>query len=162
MFVKQALDFLTSSVIIWIIAYQLIGAAIGYCTRSGKTPWYEHLKKSSLTPPGYVFGIVWPLLYCTLAIFGYLISRKGQTPDVGIVYELYWAQMILNWLWSPIFFTFHLTGVALFVLSLIIIITFFIILELIKLNVTYYFIIIPYFLWICFAGYLNTIIVLNN
>jgi tryptophan-rich sensory protein len=70
--------------------------------------------------------------------------------------------MILNWLWSPIFFNLHLTGIALFILMLIVTINSYIILKLIKLNSRDWYIILPYFLWILFATYLNIVIIATN
>ena len=152
----------TFVIIGWIIVFELISAAIGFSTRFGMYPWYLYLNKSSLTPPGYVFSIVWPLLYCSLAILGYLLYRKRKNSVIDKLFKLYWVQMILNWLWSPIFFNLHLTGIALFILMLIVTITIYIILKLIKLNSNYGYIILPYLLWVCFATYLNIVIVATN
>jgi benzodiazapine receptor len=152
----------TFVIIGWIIVFELISAAIGFSTSSGMYPWYIDLKKSSLTPPGYVFSIVWPLLYCSLAILGYLLYRKRKNSGIDKLFKLYWVQMILNWLWSPIFFNLHLTGIALFILMLIVTINSYIILKLIKLNSRDWYIILPYFLWILFATYLNIVIIATN
>lgn len=152
----------TFVIIGWIIVFELISAAIGFSTRFGMYPWYIDLKKSSLTPPGYVFSIVWPLLYCSLAILGYLLYRKRKNSGIDKLFKLYWVQMILNWLWSPIFFNLHLTGIALFILMLIVTINSYIILKLIKLNSRDWYIILPYFLWILFATYLNIVIIATN
>ena len=146
----------------WIAFFELISAAIGLSTRFGMYPWYSNLNKSSLTPPGYVFSIVWPLLYCSLAILGYLLYRKRKNSVIDKLFKLYWVQMILNWLWSPIFFNLHLTGIALFILMLIVTINSYIILKLIKLNSRDWYIILPYLLWVCFATYLNIVIVATN
>jgi benzodiazapine receptor len=152
----------TFVIIGWIIVFELISAAIGFRTRFGMYPWYLYLNKPSLTPPGYVFSIVWPLLYCSLAILGYLLYRKRKNSGIDKLFKLYWVQMILNWLWSPIFFNLHLTGIALFILMLIVTINSYIILKLIKLNSRDWYIILPYFLWILFATYLNIVIIATN
>jgi tryptophan-rich sensory protein len=124
----------TFVIIGWIIVFELISAAIGFSTRFGMYPWYLYLNKSSLAPPGYVFSIVWPLLYCSLAILGYLLYRKRKNSGIDKLFKLYWVQMILNWLWSPVFFNLHLTGIALFILMLIVTINSYIILKLIKVD----------------------------
>jgi len=162
MLLKQAIKCLYSPVIGWIIVFEFISAAIGFSTSSVMYPWYIDLKNSSLTPPGYVFSIVWPLLYCSLAILGYLLYRKRKNSGIDKLFKLYWVQMILNWLWSPIFFNLHLTGIALFILMLIVTINSYIILKLIKLNSRDWYIILPYFLWILFATYLNIVIIATN
>ena len=162
MLLKQAIKCLYSPVMGWIIVFELISAAIGFSTSSGMYPWYIDLKKSSLTPPGYVFSIVWPLLYCSLAILGYRLYKTKNNFIVYKLFKLYCLQMILNWLWSPIFFNLHLTQVALLILTFIVIINAYIIWQLVKLGTYDKYLILPYFLWICFALYLNAVIVVIN
>ena len=140
----------------------MISFSIGFTTKPGMYPWYTDLKKSSFTPPGYVFGIVWPILYCSLAIFGYHLYKRVKTPEILVLFKLYCLQMALNWLWSPVFFNLHLTLAALIILILIVSINACIILRLIKIKSSAYYIIVPYFLWICFALYLNLVIVAIN
>lgn len=149
-----------SSLISWIVSFQLISIIIAYTTRFEMYPWYEQLLKSSLTPPGYYFGVIWPLLYITLSILGW----KLYTENKNSLLKWYWIGMIINWLWSPVFFILHLSGLALSILAMLVFINGYI---LIKLKTIYYYnytylIILPYFLWLCFAGYLNIIIVLLN
>lgn len=149
-----------SSLITWIVSFQLISIVIAYTTRFEMYPWYDQLLKSSLTPPGYYFGVIWPLLYITLSILGW----KLYTENKNSLLKWYWIGMILNWLWSPVFFILHLSGLALSILAMLVFINGYIV---IKLKTIYYYnytylIILPYFLWLCFAGYLNIIIVLLN
>jgi tryptophan-rich sensory protein len=79
-------------------------------------PWYGQLIKSSLTPPGYYFGIIWPILYISLAILGWKLHREREKT----ILKWYWTGMFLNWLWSPVFFTWHLSWVALLILILLV------------------------------------------
>jgi tryptophan-rich sensory protein len=162
MLLKQAIKYLFSPVVGWIIVFELISAAIGFSTSFGMYPWYIDLKKSSLTPPGCVFSIMWPLLYCSLAILGYRLHKAKNNFIVYKLFKLYCIQIILNWLWSPIFFNLHLTQVALLILTFIVIINAYIILLLIILDSHDKYLVLPYFLWICFALYLNAVIVVIN
>ena len=57
-----------ASLITWIVVFQLVSITIGYVTRFGMYPWYGQLIKSSFTPPGYYFGIIWPILYINLGL----------------------------------------------------------------------------------------------
>ena len=98
-----------SSLFAWIVAFQLVSITIGYVTKFGMYPWYGQLIKSSLTPPGYYFGIIWPILYISLAILGWKLHREREKT----ILKWYWTGMFLNWLWSPVFFTCHLSGLAL-------------------------------------------------
>ena len=154
--------YLNYKLIAWVVSFQLIGIYIGLSTKSGMNPWYIELNKSSLTPPGYIFSIVWPLLYISLAIFGYNLNKTKISKSTSALYIIYWIQMLLNWSWSYIFFNLKMTFIALALLASIVLINFVIIFRLIKLHNKNWYIIIPYFLWICFALYLNTIIVISN
>jgi len=148
---------------IWIIVFQLISLTIGIITKAGMYPWYIELNKSFLTPPGYVFGIIWPLLYCCLAIFGWLLKKKRHRSIFNKLFQCYWIQMLFNWLWSPVFFNFHFTRFALTILIVIVAINAYIITKLIDLKkIQLIYMLLPYFLWICFALYLNTMIVIMN
>lgn len=154
--IKRAFSFL----ITWILVFQLVPLIIGYVTRFGMYQWYDQLLKSSITPPGYIFAIIWPLLYITLSILGWKLYIKNNNS----LLKWYWIGILLNWLWSPIFFILHLTNLALSILILLVSINGHI---LIKLRALYYYnytylIILPYFLWLCFALYLNIMIVLLN
>jgi tryptophan-rich sensory protein len=121
-------------------------------------PWYSQLIKSSLTPPGYYFGIIWPILYISLAILGWKLYREREKT----ILRWYWTGMFLNWLWSPVFFTWHLSGVALLVLILLVTINAYILIKLRIGYTNYAYMMLPYFLWLCFALYLNMMIVLLN
>lgn len=154
--------YLNYKLIVWVVSFQLIGIYIGLSTKSAMNPWYIELNKSSLTPPGYIFSIVWPLLYISLAIFGYNLNKTKNSKSTSELYIIYWIQMLLNWSWSYIFFKLKMTFIALALLASIVLINFVIIFRLIKLHNKNWYIIIPYFLWTCFALYLNTIIVTSN
>ena len=154
--------YLNYKLIAWVVSFQLTGIYIGLSTKTDMNPWYIELNKSSLTPPGYIFSIVWPLLYISLAIFGYNLNKTKNSKSTSELYIIYWIQMLLNWSWSYIFFKLKMTFIALALLTSIVLINFVIIFCLIKLHNKNWYIIIPYFLWICFALYLNTIIVISN
>ena len=124
-------------------------------------PWYGQLIKSSLTPPGYYFGIVWPILYICLAILGWKL-HNNKSKSATCIKQWYWLGMFLNWLWSPVFFTLHLTGLALFILILLVVINGYILFKLRTRHTNYAYLLLPYFLWLCFALYLNLVIVIYN
>jgi translocator protein len=147
-----------SSLFAWIVAFQLVSITIGHVTKFGMYPWYGQLIKSSLTPPGYYFGIIWPILYISLAILGWKLHREREKT----ILKWYWTGMFLNWLWSPVFFTWHLSWVALLILILLVSINAYILIKLRIGYTNYAYMMLPYFLWLCFALYLNMMIVLLN
>ena len=122
--------------------------------------WYKNLKKSNLTPPNYVFGIVWPILYFLLLIYFILaIQEKNLLPLIYFV-----IQMVLNLFWTTIFFRKKNLKLA---MIMILFILFFTILSGIEMyyknnNLILALLLVPYVLWLIFAGYLNLYIILNN
>lgn len=113
--------------------------------------WYFSLNKAPLNPPGYVFGIVWPILYLLMAIVGYLNSNKIFRPFV--------IQLFLNGIWSWLFFAWHLPLVALFDILLLIGVNLYIFR---KLDTGSKLMHAPYLIWLSFATYLNAGIVFLN
>ena len=130
---------------------------------SGSSQWYKNLNKSGLTPPSWVFGVVWPLLYTSIGVYYILMilytscSRFECTPLI-----IFTAQMILNFLWPPTFFNYKKPKIAFIILLFMVGLTISTLYYSFKINESYTYILIPYTLWISFASYLNGYIVLNN
>ncbi|WP_082060410.1 TspO/MBR family protein [Legionella hackeliae] len=131
-------------------------------TKNNIYPWYENLIKSNLTPPPLVFSIVWPILYLLLAIPGFLLWVNYRQGRLRLAFYVYWIQMILNWVWTPLFFKFHLIELSFYVLLLLALLTLVIIYLARNRLKAVSWILFPYFIWLLFAIYLNgTIVVLN-
>ena len=116
--------------------------------------WYQELVKSPLNPPGYVFGIVWPILYLLMSISAFRTFNETK--------NLFLIQLLFNAIWSWLFFAFQMPLIALLNIWLLIYLN-------IKLNLKMFYqdklsalLFIPYVLWLLFASYLNLFIVLNN
>lgn len=122
--------------------------------------WYDQLNQSPLTPPSWVFGVVWPILYLTLAwsIYRYIQFRKPG----DMAWVIFVVQMILNVLWTRIFFTWKRPTLALFCILLMIGLTIYTIVLFYPIDHLSAWILIPYLIWLCFASYLNYYIVQNN
>tara|TARA_A100001015_G_scaffold313094_1_gene419558 strand:+ start:652 stop:1098 length:447 start_codon:yes stop_codon:yes gene_type:complete len=123
-------------------------------SNTGTDSWYQGLIKSDLNPPGYVFGIVWPILYLFMGITAWR--------NIDTIKIYFYIQLFLNAIWSWLFFSFQLPLVALFDIWLLIFINIkilFIVSKQDKFDAILY---APYILWLLFASYLNVFIVLNN
>ena len=123
-------------------------------SNTGTDTWYQGLIKSDLNPPGYVFGIVWPILYLFMGITAW---RNIDTIKID-----FYIQLFLNAIWSWLFFSFQLPLIALFDIWLLIFINIkilFIVSKQDKIGAILY---APYILWLLFASYLNVFIVLYN
>jgi benzodiazapine receptor len=142
------------SLTIWIVALLLIGWLLGSVTKAEVNTWYSTINRSSLTPPSYMFGIAWTILYILIAISGWIIWQK-KFQNLSAIKNLYIAQLLLNWSWTPLFFLYHLTGLSLIsllvmnVLVTVIIYKSYAKMKLVSLLMT------PYLMWILFAAYLN-------
>ena len=116
--------------------------------------WYQALEKSELNPPGYVFGIVWPILYILMSISAYRTFT-----DTGRMFVI---QLIFNTAWSWMFFSFHMPVLALINIWLLIFLNIKLNIMMLKIDKISGLIFIPYVLWLLFASYLNLFIVINN
>lgn len=150
------------SLIIWVISLVAIGAAIGASTETSVDTWYHALNRSPLTPPSYVFSIVWTILYILIAISGWIIWKSQFFLELPTIKKLYIAQMLLNWSWTPLFFGHHLVSFALICLCLIVILVAILIVKSHKNLPAISGLLIPYLLWLTLATHLNFYIWQNN
>ena len=140
------------SVFIFVILALIVGGLAS--SNTADDVWYQSLIKSPLNPPGYVFGIVWPILYLLMSISAFRTFNETK--------NLFLIQLLFNALWSWLFFAFQMPFVALLNIWLLIYLN-------IKINLKMFYqdklsglLFIPYILWLFFASYLNLFIVLNN
>ena len=123
-------------------------------SNTGMDMWYQGLIKSNLNPPGYIFGIVWPILYFFMGITAW---RNLET-----IKNLFYIQLFLNAMWSWLFFSFHLPIVALIDLWLLIFVNIKILFVVYKHDKFAAILYAFYVMWLLFASYLNLYIVLSN
>lgn len=150
------------SLFLWILSFQLIGFFIGKMTQSNILGWYPGLLKSPLNPPDFVFPIVWGLLYFLLAAIGWYLSSHRDKLRGNFIFSLFMIQMIMNWLWTPLFFQWHLIGFSFFWIIGIVFLVITLIFQSMK-NVKSISILLTFYLiWLIFAGYLNYFIWTHN
>ena len=122
--------------------------------------WYDSLERSSLTPPDYTFGIVWPILYLMIiASGGVYFSTPSFTILGAVLYSLQW---ILNISWSPLFFRFRMLTLSFIVILALVVTTAFTIVEFSNTSPLAALLLVPYMLWITFASYLSGYIWYHN
>ena len=138
--------------IIIVIITLIVGSLAS--SNTGTDSWYQGLVKSNLNPPGYVFGIVWPILYLLMGITAW---RTFYT-----IKKLFYVQLFFNAIWSWLFFSFHLPLISLIDIWLLIFINIKILFMVLKEDKLAAFLYTPYIVWLLFASYLNLFIVLNN
>ena len=132
-------------------------AAIGgTATGSSLGTWYQSLRKPALTPPGWVFGPVWTILYSFMAIAAWLVWRRGRGTKAGRRAMIFFsAQLALNALWSILFFGLQLPGAALVDIGLLWASIVGWLVASWRLDRRAAFLIAPYLAWVSFAAYLN-------
>lgn len=150
------------SLIIWIALLLLVGAIIGNITKTSVDTWYKTLNKSPLNPPNYLFSIVWGILYAMIAISGWIIWYTNSFTGLKTIKQLYVVQLVLNWSWTPLFFSYRLIGASLICLCAIIIAVTLLIIKTYKKINPAFLLLTPYLLWLLFAAYLNFYIWQHN
>lgn len=151
-----------TELLIFIVSAELVGALSALLTGDFMQN-YNNLVKPPLSPPGFVFPLVWSILYALMGISAFLvfISSKRQSIKNNAL-TIYGAQLFINFLWSIIYFRFNSPLIAfidIIVLDLLVIIM---IMKFCKINRISAIINIPYLIWILFASYLNISTVILN
>jgi tryptophan-rich sensory protein len=116
--------------------------------------WYQSLNKSDLNPPGFVFGIVWPILYILMSISAYRTFTETS--------RIFFIQLVFNTAWSWMFFAFHMPFLALLNIWMLIYWNTSLAFKMIKIDKLSAILYSPYVIWLIFASYLNLFIVINN
>lgn len=149
------------NLIFWLVLFESIGFLLGLLTQANIYPWYQHLNQSSLTPPGYIFSIVWTLLYALLAIIAWILSghNKRSSKTVTLLFAL---QMLMNWAWTPLFFGLHWLIFSAFWLVSLTGLNVILIIKAKQTDKTIAWLLSPYLLWLLFASYLNIVIAFTN
>jgi tryptophan-rich sensory protein len=129
-----------------------VAAAAGALTEAGVRSWYLTLHRPPLTPPNWVFPVVWTPLYVLLGVAGWLVWRRaGAAPSV----RLWGWQLLANALWNPAFFGLHRPDLALAVIAAMLVLTAATLRAFLRVSRPAAALLLPYLLWTGFAAYLN-------
>lgn len=137
-----------------IVGGSLVGLIIsGYMN-------YGDMVKPPLSPPSYIFPIVWTILYILMGI-SYFIATKDNENNKELD-QIYLLQLLVNFMWPIIFFVLKMYFTAFLWIILLLILVIVMIKELLKINKISGYLQIPYLIWLSFATYLNLGITLLN
>ena len=145
----------TYKLIISLLIPQLAGGLGSVFTASSVKDWYLTLEKPALNPPAWVFGPVWTTLFLLMGYALYLIWTDESGKRKILAYLVFGIQMILNVIWSIIFFDLHSPGGALFEMIFLWLAILATIIAFAKISRPAAWLLAPYILWVSFAGYLN-------
>lgn len=144
-------------IVIFAFISLVLGSIGGLITTPAIPTWYANLNKPFFSPPNWLFGPVWTILYILIGISFALIWNKYKKGDKKIVaaMKLFGIQFLLNLIWSPVFF-----GMKNLFLALVVIVAmWYFILKTIKafakIDKTSSYLLYPYFAWVSFASLLN-------
>ena len=147
-----------SLVILLLITF--IAPMIGsYATTTFKEPWYSEIILPSFNPPSWVFAPVWSTLYLLMTIAIWKIWKNSF--DTRLL-KIYFIHLFFNSTWSIIFFGFHLIGLALINLIIILIFIIFLMKEYFKIDKISFYLMTPYLFWSIYAFILNSFILRLN
>jgi translocator protein len=132
------------------------GAVAGIFTGQSVSGWYATLNQPSFNPPNWVFGPVWSTLYFLMGISLYLVWKQKPSAERNHAILIFIVQLVLNFLWSFLFFYFHMIGAALIDIILLWVTILTMIVLFFKIRPVAAYLNIPYLLWVSFASVLNT------
>jgi len=136
----------------WVLLTEAIGALSGWLSRDGIRGFSETAVQPSFSPPAIVFPLVWILLY---GLMGISAARIAAEPNRGKALNVFFAQLIVNFFWSPLFFSAQAYGFAFFWLFLLWVLVLIMIVRFWKIDRPAAALQIPYLLWLTLAAVLN-------
>ena len=143
------------TLIISVLLAEGIGILSGFLSMTAPNT-YENFNKPSFSPPGWVFPVVWTILYFIMALAAYRIYMKGKSDNTTRkALLLYGIQLLLNFFWSIIFFRFRLYAIAFLELLILLVFILKTTFEFFKVDKLSAYLMIPYIAWVSFAGVLN-------
>jgi len=138
------------------VCFGASGLGALFMGRDSVDTWYSQLQKPNITPPDWVFGPVWTTLYLLMAVSVFLVWNKGfDYPKVKLAIGLFLIQLILNAIWTPLFFGFHSILLALFDIVLLFIAILATLLVFKSICIPASILLVPYLLWVGYATILN-------
>lgn len=145
-----------SKFILSVIIPLAVGGLSGYLTSGEIKDWYRTVEKPVFNPPDFVFGPVWTALYIMMGIAFVLVWKAGaESGRKRKAMTLYFLQLLLNFLWSLIFFGAHEIGWALVEIALLWVTIILTINAFRKISSLAAWLLVPYLCWVSFAAVLN-------
>lgn len=146
-------------VAIWIVLVEIIGMASALLSGNIRA-MYNSLTLPPLSPSGVVFGIVWPILYLLIGIAGYIIWDNRQNNQMNVY--LFMGQLLLNFIWTIIFFTGNMFTIGFILIAVMDIIVAYLIRRVFPISKVAGWVLVPYLVWLLFATYLAVGVAMLN
>lgn len=145
--------------LVTVPAIVTLGIASGWLSNSGHANgWFDGLAKPVFMPPGWVFGVAWPILYVLIGLSLALILAEPPSEGRRKGLTLYFTQLALNFAWSPIFFAAHEVQAALIAIFAMTAVAAMAAGQFFRIRPLAGALMVPYLAWLCFAAALNAAI----
>jgi tryptophan-rich sensory protein len=145
--------------LISVIVIELLGGLSGWLSNSGYgNAWFDALHKPTFMPPGWLFGVVWPVLYALLGIAVAIVICAHSSDRRKLALALFGIQMLLNFAWSPLFFAAHDIRLAKYVIIVMALLAAAAAGQFFRINKAAGLLMVPYLGWLVFAATLNATI----
>lgn len=130
-----------------------IGGLSAFLTKDSM-PVYSSINRPALSPPPEVFPVVWTILFVLMGIAAALVwCSNGRVIDSALIF--YGFQLVFNFCWSLIFFNFRAYFIAFVWLLILLVLIGITAVKFYRIKKLAGWLMVPYFAWVCFAGYLN-------
>jgi tryptophan-rich sensory protein len=150
---------LWKAALVAVVAIELLGGLSGWLSNSGYgNDWFAAVQKPFFMPPGWTFGVVWPILYALLGVALAMILAEPPSDRRRTALILFFVQLALNFAWSPIFFAGHDITLAKWVIFVMAAIAAAAARQFLKLRRAAGLLMVPYLAWLDFAATLNATI----
>lgn len=162
--VDPIVRFMSTSARVWPALFVFMATALGAglvgsaVTAESVREWYPTIAKPGWTPPSWLFGPVWTVLYTAMAVVGWRLWQRRDETECAVALRAYWTQLALNAAWSPVFFGLQAPGGALAVIVALWCLLAWMQARLLRLDRVGAALWAPYLAWVTFATALNAAI----
>ena len=139
----------------WIVLAEGVGTLAGFLTREATKAFSETVNQPPLSPPMFLFPVVWGILYLLMGIGAARVSLKPKSKETNLALNVFVFQLAVNFVWSLVFFNLASYGLAFGVLLFLWVLIVVMIFSFHSVDGTAAWLQVPYLLWVTFAAYLN-------
>ena len=151
-----------TDLLIFIVGTELVGVLSGIIAGNSFS-FYKEIVRPPFSPPGWIFPIVWIILYALMGISAYFIyTSKATVRQKNFALAVYAIQLVVNFLWSIVFFRLEMVGLSVIIILLLLLLIVVMICVFYRIRPVAAYLNIPYLLWTAFASYLNIGVLILN
>jgi translocator protein len=149
-------------ILFFVLNFSALGIGSLLIGNPGSNDWYQQLNKAPWTPPGWVFGFAWTSIMLCFSFYMYTMDQKLPDEKRLVFYSMFAIQWVLNVLWNPVFFSYHMVVSGLIVILLLTLLLLWFTWLGFKTSFPAGLLALPYAVWLFIATSLNAYIYLKN